>query len=82
MNFCKKHGVEFFVRYDLATDSFIIRVKKRKYGSKDERWFENEVSISGSNVIDRGFGLTFRIILRNMADELDKLCEEVERRHD
>lgn len=67
LDLCEKRGVEIYTRYDFISDALIIRMEK---GQRDI-----ERAISAWDVHSAGFGLTLRIILRGMADELDKEAE-------
>lgn len=65
LDLCQKRGVEIYTRYDFITDAFLIRMRKGN--------FVVARAISADMVRQSaGFGLTARIILRSMADELDK----------
>lgn len=66
LNFCKERGVEVFSRYDHITESLIIGMRK----DRTQRGIE--LPIHGLVAASAGYGLPLRVILRNMADELDK----------
>jgi len=64
LDFCAKREVGIYAGYDPASHSIIFRM-----------WKENlqlETSISREAAGSAGFGLTVRIVLRDMADKLDK----------
>ena len=67
LDLCEKRGVEIYTQYNFISDALIIRMKK---GQRDI-----ERTITARDVLSAGFGLTLRIILRSMADELDKEAE-------
>lgn len=64
LDFCARREVLIYTTYDFITDSLIIVMRK-----KDRR---TKISISRDIVYSAGFELTIRVILRRMADELDK----------
>lgn len=68
LNLCKEYNVEIYLRYDFIPDTLIIRTRKDQ--------FEIERAISARAVHLAGFELTFRIILRDMAAELDRKAKE------
>lgn len=63
LDFCDKREVEIYTRYDFICDSFIVKMRKKN--------IETQTAISREAAYT-GFGLTIRIILREMADKLDK----------
>lgn len=64
LDFCAKREVEIYTRYDFISDSLIVKMRKKGH--------EIEEAISREMATSKGFGLTIRVILRGMADELDK----------
>lgn len=66
LNFCKERGVEVFTSFDKYTNNLIIRMRK------DATQRGIDVAVHPIAAASAGFGLTLRVILRNMADELDK----------
>lgn len=64
LDFCKKREVEIYTRYDFICDSLIVKMRKK--GS------ETTTVIPWWEAASAGFGLTIRVILRQMADKLDK----------
>ena len=70
LKFCEERGVEVFERYDIATERLIIRM--RKADAQNARGAETEVSIDRVTATAGGYGLTLRLILREMANKLDK----------
>jgi len=63
LDFCDKRKVEISTYYDPICDGLVVKMRKK--------------NIEAATVISReaafaGFGLTIGIILRQMADELDK----------
>lgn len=68
LDFCDKREVEIHTHYDFICDSLIVKMRKK--GRQTETVISREVAASA------GFGLTIRIILRNMANELDTGVQE------
>lgn len=68
LDFCDKREVEIHAHYDFICDSLIVKMRKK--GRQTETVISREVAASA------GFGLTIRIILRNMANELDTGVQE------
>lgn len=64
LDFCDKREVEIYCRYDFICDSLIVRMRKKNHEIKE--------AISREAAISKAFGLTIRVILRGMADKLDK----------
>lgn len=64
LDFCAKREVEIYTRYDFICDSFIVKMRKKN--------LETQTVISREDAGSKGFGLTIRVILREMADKLDK----------
>lgn len=64
LDFCAKREVEIYTRYDFICDSLIVKMRKKN--------LETQTAISRESAGSKGFGLTIRVILRGMADKLDK----------
>lgn len=64
LDFCTKREVEIYCRYDFICDGLIVKMRKKS--------IETQTVISREVAASKGFGLTIRVILRGMADELDK----------
>lgn len=64
LDFCAKREVEIYTCYDFICDSLIVKMRKKN--------IETQTTISREAAGSAGFGLTIRIILRGMADKLDK----------
>lgn len=64
LKICEKRNVEIIWRYDHTTDSFIIRARRGNYCVERTLFCED--------CYNTAFGLTIRIILRNMIDEIDE----------
>lgn len=64
IDFCIQHEVSIYSTYDFIEDSLIIAMRKKDRKSK--------ISVSRDMACSAGFGLTLRVLLRNMANELDK----------
>lgn len=64
LDFCDKRDVEIYTRYDFICDGLIVRMKKKD--------FATETVFSREMVGCAGFGLTIRVVLREMADKLDR----------
>jgi hypothetical protein len=63
LDFCEKREVEIYTRYDFICDGLIVKMRKKG--------IETETIISRETATSAGFGLTIRVILRQMADKLD-----------
>lgn len=76
LNLCQKRGVEIYTRYDFITDTLIIKMRKGHF-AVERTILADEITRSES----AGFGLTARIILCSMADELEReagrMCEHL-----
>lgn len=68
LQFCKERNVEIYIRYDNFLDCLVIRVRRKQ--NIIER------GISRFDVPNLAFGPTILIILRSMADELDRAEKE------
>ncbi len=68
LDFCAKREVEIYASYNFNSDSIIYRMRKKN--------LQLETSISRDAAHYSGFGLTVRIVLRDMADKLDKKLNE------
>lgn len=68
LQFCKERNVEIYTCYDFRTECYVIKMRRGQ--SAIER------RIDGGEAVKLGFGLTARIILRSMADELDRAEKE------
>lgn len=64
LDFCDKWEVEIYTSYDFICDSLIIKMRKKN--------IETQTTISREAAGSAGFGLTIMVILRGMADKLDK----------
>lgn len=64
LDFCDKREVEIYVRYDFICDSIIIRMRKKN--------LQTETAISRDMAGCAAFGLTVRVVLMEMANELDR----------
>lgn len=64
LDFCDKREVEIYTRYDFIFDGLIVKMRKKN--------LETQTVISREAAGSKGFGLTIRVILREMADKLDK----------
>ena len=64
LQFCKERNVEIYIRYDDFLDCLVIRVRRKQ--NIIER------GISRFDVSNLAFGPTILIILRSIADELDR----------
>lgn len=64
LDFCAKREVEIYTHYDFICDGLIVKMLKKN--------IETQTVISREAATFKGFGLTIRIILRQMADELDR----------
>lgn len=64
LQFCKERNVEIYIRYDDFLDCLVIRVRRKQ--NIIER------GISRFDVSNLAFSPTILIILRSMADELDR----------
>lgn len=64
LDFCDKREVEIYTRYDFICDSLIVKMRKKN--------LETQTAISRESAGSKGFGLTIRVILRQMANELDR----------
>lgn len=64
LQFCKERNVEIYTQYDFLSDCFVIRMKR------NQNFVERQ--ISRSEAVNEAFGLTIRVILRSMADEIDR----------
>lgn len=63
-DFCEKRGVEIFVQHNTIADVLVVRMQKGGRVTSTE--ITRDAAASG------GFGLTVRVILREMAEKLDK----------
>lgn len=70
LDFCEKRGVEVFARYDHIEGRYIIRMRKEV--PEHERVVETGFGITRDVAASRGFDLTLKVILRDMANKLDK----------
>lgn len=68
LRFCKERNVEIYTRYDDFLDCLVIRMRRKR------NFVERQ--ISRSEVVNEAFGLTIRVILRSMADEIDRTEKE------
>lgn len=68
LSLCREYKVEIYTHYDHCSDALIIRMRKEQPGI--------ERAIPARNIFHSGFELTLRIILRNMAAELDRKVKE------
>lgn len=68
LQFCKERNVAIYTCYDFRTECYVIRMRR------GQRAIERR--IDEEEVVKLGFGLTARIILRSMADELDRAEKE------
>lgn len=68
LSFCKDRNVEIYTRYEAATESLLIRLRRGNYAI-DRR-------ISGEDVFQSAFGMTIRVTLRQMAAALDDMEEK------
>lgn len=68
LQFCKERNVEIYTRHDDFSDCMVIRVRRKR------KFVERQ--ISRSDFVNEAFGLTIRIILRSMADEIDRAEKE------
>lgn len=68
LQFCKERNVAIYTCYDFRTECYVIKMRRgqRAIGRR----------IDEEEVVKLGFGLTARIILRSMADELDRAEKE------
>lgn len=64
LDFCAERGVEIRTRYDFIGDSLIVKMRKKN--------IETDTVISREEATSAGFGLSIRVILRQMAAELDE----------
>ncbi len=64
LDFCAKREVEIYASYNFISDSMIYKMRKKN--------LQLETSISREAAHSAGFGLTVRMVLRDMADKLDK----------
>lgn len=64
LDFCAKREVEIYTRYDFICDSLIVKMRKKN--------LETQTAKSREDAGSKGFGLTIRVILRGMANKLDK----------
>lgn len=68
LQFCKERNVEIYIRYNTSFDSLVIRLRRK------QNFIER--IISRFDVSSLAFGPTILIILRSMADELDRAEKE------
>lgn len=68
LRFCKERNVEIYTRYDDFLDCLVIRMRRKR------NFVERQ--ISQSDFVNEAFGFTIRIILRSMADEIDRAEKE------
>lgn len=74
LRFCKERSVEIYTRYDWVSDCLVIKMRRK------QNIIEKRISIFEIDRFEVGnsaFGLTAGIILRSMADELDKTEKEM-----
>ena len=64
LDFCAEREVEIYTQYDFICDGLIVKMRKKG--------IETKTVISRWEAASAGFGLTIRIVLRHMADELDR----------
>lgn len=65
LKLCESRNVDISWRYDRSWDKFIVRVRRNNYCVERAFRFEDCLNVA--------FGLTIRIILRDMINEIDEV---------
>lgn len=68
LDFCDKREVEIYTQYNFIGDCMIFKMRKKN--------LQLETSITREAAFGAGFALTVMIVLRDMADKLDKQLEK------
>ena len=64
LEFCKKHGVEIYFRFDEITDALVLKMRKGN--------MQTVKAISAESIMHVAFDLSGRVLLREMAKELEE----------
>jgi len=70
LDFCEERDVEVYTHYDQIVNKIFLKMRKPGKNLQIEECIGSEVANT------KAFGLTIRVILRRMADELDKMLEK------